>query len=232
MPTNKRVPKWPCLAKIYKLWWRGECTDVYVGSTRRLLLCERMKGHRDSAKRGSTSLVHSAIRDQPVFEYDLLETVHCENFDESRTVERRWAEILDANLNMVRPIVTKEEMKVDTTATSKAYDAIPGNKEKRKERDKVYYAIPGNKEKCKEKYKVYRAIPGNKEKRKEKEKVYSAKPKTKEKRKAAGKVYYAKNVREERFSCDACAYYAPSQSKLTRHKKSQRHKKRLSIITH
>ena len=125
MPT-KRVPQWPCDAKIYKIWWR-DCTDVYVGSTRRLLLCDRMKGHRSKAKQGNTP-VHAAIRRNGPFEYDLLETVSCQNFDEARTHERRWADILDANLNQRRPICTKEERKEYFMARQAEYYSHPENK--------------------------------------------------------------------------------------------------------
>ena len=213
MPTNKRVPKWPCLAKIYKLWWRGECTDVYVGSTRRLLLCERMKGHRAFAKRGSTSPVYAAIRKNGPFEYDLLETVHCENYDEARTIERRWAEILDANLNMVRPICTKEERLADQAE----YRGRPENKAKQVEYQKEYATRPENKAKKT----AYAARPENKAKKT----AYDARPGNK----AIRKAYEAKIIRENRFSCEACAYHGPTQTKLTRHQKSKRHKKNTLI---
>ena len=135
MPT-KRVPQLPCDAKIYKIWWRS-CADVYVGSTRRFLLCDRMKGHRESVKQGKTASVYAAIRRNGPFEYDLLETVSCQNFDEARTHERRWAENLNANLNKNRPFVTKEELKEErkeyTKVYNKAYYARPEIKVKRAE---------------------------------------------------------------------------------------------------
>ena len=143
---NKRVPQWPCDAKIYKIWWR-DCTDVYVGSTRRFLLCDRMKGHRERAKQGNPPPVHAAIRRNGPFEYDLLETVSCKNFDESRTHERKWAENLKANLNQRRPICTKEERKekmAEYNARPKKEYYAKNRREKRYPCEKCKYYAPNH----------------------------------------------------------------------------------------
>lgn len=125
------VEDWPTNAKIYKIWWR-ESSDCYVGHTRKPLLSQRMTGHRSGAKRGETSAVYAAIRKNGSFQYDILETVFCQNFDEARTHERRWMRELNANLNGYRPITTKEERKEDIRGYSKVYYAKPEKKAKRK----------------------------------------------------------------------------------------------------
>ena len=102
------VENWPTNAKIYKIWWR-DSEDCYVGHTRNPLLSQRMSGHRANVKRGKPALVYAAIRRNGPFQYDLLETVFCQNFDEARSHERRWAENLGSNLNAFRPIVTEDE---------------------------------------------------------------------------------------------------------------------------
>ena len=73
---------------------------------------------------------------------------------------------------------------------------------------------------------LYRARPEFKAEKAE----YSRRPEVKAKLAEYFKEYEAKNIREKRYACDACQYYARDQSKLTRHKKSQKHKNRLSII--
>lgn len=208
------VPDWPTNAKVYKIWWKS-CADVYVGSTRKPLLSQRMAGHRWDAKRGKTALVHAAIRKNGCFEYDLLETVFCQNFDEARTHERRWAESLGANLNGQRPIITKEENKARQKEYKKKYLAKPEFKAKQKEYKKKYRNTPENKAKIKARVKAY-----NKE--------YQAKPEIKAKRKVALKAWRDKNLEEKRFPCEVCQYYALHKSNLKIHQKSKRHLARLN----
>ena len=210
------VPDWPTTAKIYKIWWR-DSEDCYVGHTRHSLLSQRMSGHRANAKRGKLSPVYAAIRNNDPFEYDLLETVFCENFDRARTHERRWAENLGANLNGHRPIITKEENKERRNAWNKEWRAKPENKAKLKSKRKTYSA-------------KYLAKPKTKAKRKEYMKVLRAKPEYKEKCKVADKAWFAKNRREKRYACEACQYYAPRKHDLTRHQKSKRHLNRQTQI--
>ena len=78
-----KVPKWPCDTKIYRIFWENYDDVGYVGSTRHLLLCRRMPGHRSSAQRGIKSLIYQKIRERGEFEYELLETIFCEDSDPS-----------------------------------------------------------------------------------------------------------------------------------------------------
>ena len=102
-----------------------------------------------------------------------IEKFPCNDSNEARTRERYWYEQLNAQLNMIKPIITKEELKEylkqyreDNKEYFKKYNE--DNKDKIKEYNKQY--SEDNKDKIKEYYKQY--SEDNKDKIKEKDKRY------------------------------------------------------------
>ena len=87
-----------------------------------------MPSHRDCAKNGRTSLVYQKIRERGDFQYELLESIFCQDFDEARRHEKRWSRRLKANLNMISPLLTKEERK----EYEKEYECRPEVKARKK----------------------------------------------------------------------------------------------------
>ena len=95
-----------------------------------------------------------------------IEKYPCTDSNEARTRERYWYEKLNAQLNMVKPIITKEELKEYHKEYRKQYNE--NNKDKINEKAKEYYQ--DNVDKIKEYYKKY--IVKNKEDIKEYKKQY------------------------------------------------------------
>ena len=133
MPTPK-VPDWPCNAKIYRIYWDSRPDETgYVGHTRQLLLSTRMAGHKYNARSGHNSLLFDAIRQRSDnFQYELLETIFCQDVDEARSHEKRWLRNVKADLNMYRPIRTPEENIILRNIDRKKWASRPENQEKRK----------------------------------------------------------------------------------------------------
>ncbi len=178
-----KVPKWPCDIRIYRLYW-DDYEDVgYVGHTRHLLLSRRMPGHRTQAKIGTKAIIYQKIRERGGFEYELLETIFCENFDTARTHEKRWKRQLKANLNTLSPITTKDEaMAMKKEYYQKNKDEICKKMKIHRDENKV--------EISKKRKKTYIL---NKENILEKSAKYNATPKAKIIRKKYNQKYYNEN---------------------------------------
>lgn len=126
--------------KIYKLVNASDMSDTraYVGSTTRTL-AERMTGHRaDFRRRPHDKGVYEWMDQIGVENVSivLLENYPCASKEELFARERYWQE-QTANLNIYRPIASKEEIAEDSRVRARAHYEI--NKERRKERDHAYY---------------------------------------------------------------------------------------------
>ena len=98
------MPDFGC-GKIYKIVSDEEGVDeIYVGSTTRRRLCDRMSVHRHDARRGSTSKVYVYMREHGVatFRIVLVEDYPCESRKELNMREDHWRELLGATLNSNR----------------------------------------------------------------------------------------------------------------------------------
>ena len=144
--------------------------DVYVGSTS-LRLTERLQKQKSKAK-------HEKFGKSKVFKRMIevglenwmivpLLTLDCTK-EEIRSFERKWCELLEADLNTYSPFVSKEETREGYKAYSASYRAA--NREKILERKRAYNAA--NREKINEKQRAYNAA--NREKINEKQRAYNA----------------------------------------------------------
>ena len=135
--------------------------DVYVGSTS-MSLEERLRIHVMEVRRGCRkSKLYERMREVGFGKWKIvpLLTLGCTE-EEIRTFERKWCEILEADLNMKSPITSKEEAR----GKSKAWYAA--NREKSLKKKKEY------REKNRDKEKTYREA--NKEKILKKQREYYA----------------------------------------------------------
>jgi hypothetical protein len=129
------------LGKVYKIVGNG---FIYVGSTTRPLLCQRLAGHNNRFKRfqeGTSNYITSfkCLTDENHY-IELLELFPCNSKDELHACERKWIEQLDC-VNKMIPLRTRNEYRED-------------NKDKILEQMKQYYQ--DNKDKILEKNKQYR----------------------------------------------------------------------------
>ena len=136
--------------KIYKIWsYSGD--KIYIGSTCKNYLSERMTVHRFQYTQWKKNNTRARIRSYDLFEeygikncmIELIEATPCNNKDEKKKHEGRYIRILNC-VNIIVPDRTKEEMK---EMTKKYY-------EENKEMAKKYYEK--NKEKILERKKLYR----------------------------------------------------------------------------
>lgn len=97
------------LGKIYKIVGNGK---VYVGSTTRPLLCQRMSHHRCDFKRWKTGqnnyITSFMCLEDPECYIELLEACPCNSKDELERFERKWVEALDC-VNKKTPRNTDKE---------------------------------------------------------------------------------------------------------------------------
>lgn len=99
-------------AKVYKLVSNVPGDDnMYIGSTCQSLAM-RMTMHRSAARSGKMSKQNVWMRDVGVENVSiiLIEKTPCDSFDEQRMHERRWSDILNPSLNMIRPYITRKEV--------------------------------------------------------------------------------------------------------------------------
>lgn len=155
------------LGKVYKIVGNGL---IYVGSTTKKYLCQRLVGHRCFYRgyidKKSTKYCSSyeCLSDENYY-IELLELCPCSSKDELHSRERKWIELLDC-VNKVIPTRTYEEYYKDNR------DKI---KEQQKEyrqlnKDKIKEYYQANKNELSKKMKEYRQL--NKDKKKEQDKQY------------------------------------------------------------
>jgi len=111
---------------------------IYIGSTTDFI---RRKGHHkgdcnNENQPNYLSKIYKTIRENggwDAFEMIEIEKYACNDGNEARTRERYWMELFNANLNSIKPIITKEEIKEN----AKQYSII--NKDKLTQLHKEYY---------------------------------------------------------------------------------------------
>ena len=141
--------------KIYKIQKIGGNAEIYIGSTTKQYLSQRMEKHRSDYKRFKSGKIIKNISSFEIFdkygdencEIVLIESVQCDTKDELLQHERRHIEANEC-VNKVIPIRTKDE-KIEM---GKQY--YEDNKEVLREKNKVYRET--NKEVIKEIGKQYR----------------------------------------------------------------------------
>jgi hypothetical protein len=162
-------------SKVYKIW-SPSGDKIYIGSTTKDYLSQRMTAHRKDYNYWKSGKGHFITSYSIFDEYgldncfiELLEAKPCKTKDELKQLEGGYIR----NLQCVNKRVenrTKEEYSEDNKEriSKVKKDYREKNKEKIKEDDKKYYE--DNKEKIKERSKIYREE--NKEKLKEYKKEY------------------------------------------------------------
>ncbi len=97
------------LGKVYKIVGNGK---IYVGSTCKRLLCQRLAGHNGSYKQYQNGLGGNMTSFQclsdPEHYIELLELYPCCSKDELDKCERKWIELLDC-VNKNIPSRTRQE---------------------------------------------------------------------------------------------------------------------------
>lgn len=189
--------------KIYKIV-SDQIDKIYIGSTTKKYLSQRMDKHRTDYKRWKNNNTSHYLTSFEILKFDdakivLIENYPCADIDELHSRERFHIENNDC-VNKVIP-----------TRTNKEY--ISQNKDRLKELVKEYRKQ--NKEKIKEQVKEYREQ--NKDKIKEQVKEYRKKNKDKIKEQTSAK-----------FDCECGGCY--TQGSKARHRKSLKHTKYLSAI--
>ncbi len=184
------MPKQPkdfSQAKVYKIVC-NTTQEIYVGSTTKQYLSQRLASHRKSFKdwkKGTYGFVSSyPIMERGNYTIELIEACPCQCWDELLAREGFWIKELDC-VNQRVPGRTREEYRHDNAeklkTISKAYREA--NPEREKERSKAYREANPEKikeigkayyeektEEIKEKVRLYRA--SNLEKISEQKKAY------------------------------------------------------------
>jgi hypothetical protein len=134
--------------------------DIYIGSTTKNLLCQRMEKHRGAYRQWKNGKV-SKVMSYDIFDkyglencvITLLETVNANSKDELHTRERYYIQSLKC-VNKIIPMRTKNEYYKDNIEHKKEYDKgyYEDNIEYKKEYDKEFYR--NNKEKYSEMRKI------------------------------------------------------------------------------
>jgi len=221
--------------KIYKIWSTlGD--KIYVGSTTKERLCQRMENHR-GAYRSWQKGIHNFITSFSLFdEYglencfiELLEAKECQSRDELNKTEGKYIRELDCVNKMIAGR-TSTEYALDVKEKKKQYEI--DHKEQIKERKRLYRIE--NKEAIQQKSKQYyiehkdeikQYREENQDQIKEKTKQYRLE--NKEQLSQSKKEYYIANKerieehRSERTRCECGGIYRCGDK--TKHFKTKKH---------
>ena len=155
------------LGKIYKIVGNGK---VYIGSTTRPLLSQRLAKHKNEYKRWKNEKYNYVTSfdciDDPNCYIELVELCPCSCKDELLQCEGKWIRETECVNKVIPNGITIAQKKEHTKEYDKQYRET--NKDKIKERKKEYYET--NKDKINEKNKEY--YENNKDKKKERDKEY------------------------------------------------------------
>lgn len=210
--------------KVYKI----ESTlgdKIYVGSTTKAQLSQRMTAHRGGYKRWKDGKCGMTTSFQLFEEYGLenckivlLEDCPCETKDQLSAREAHYIRTLEC-VNKAIPLRTRKEYTQDTKEKKKAYNVA--NKEVISAKQKEYYEA--NKEKYQEQRKEHYAE--NKEKLLEKVKAYQEVNRDKyvEERRARYQ------VNKEKIQASSQAYYQANREKIQARQKTYRESKKATI---
>ena len=121
------------LGKIYKIT-SEETQNVYIGSTCKLLLCQRMNGHRGAYKLWLSGKSNAYVSSFEILKFSdakitLIENCACSSIDELKKCERKWIEATCNVVNITIPNRSRTEWK----QTNEEYKA--NQKEYKKERN-------------------------------------------------------------------------------------------------
>ena len=101
-------------SKVYKIW-SPNGDKIYIGSTTKILLCQRMTAHREDFKRWKAGNFHSVSSFTLFIEYgvencfiELIEAKECNSKDELHKLEGKYIRELNC-VNKVVPGRTKKE---------------------------------------------------------------------------------------------------------------------------
>ena len=124
---------------VYKITCNSPNIDhLYVGSTENLE--RRTRKHTTNSNLGTlTFKLYNTIRDNggiDNWKLEVIESGTVETRFEIKSRERFWYDQLRANLNMIRPQASKEEIRLDKLETMRQYKSQ--NKEKIKENNRLY----------------------------------------------------------------------------------------------
>jgi len=141
-----KEPKDFSQAKIYKIVC-NTTQEIYVGSTTKQYLSQRLSAHRDAFKRWKTGKTKSFTSSFHILERDnytieLIETCACNCWDELLLREGYWVRLLDC-VNQLIPGRTRKEYDDD-------------NKDHIKETRAIYVEV--NKDKINERQREYRKV--------------------------------------------------------------------------
>ena len=120
-------------AKIYKVVC-SHCDKVYIGSTAKSKLCERMWNHRSSCnqeRKRNKFVLHMREQGLDKFGIFLIEEIEVKNFNEQRIEEQKKIEELNTiggGFNNIRAYVSPEIRKEEKKNSNKIYRENPENK--------------------------------------------------------------------------------------------------------
>ncbi len=147
--------------KIYKIVRLSDDVIIYVGSTTKQYISQRLVEHKNKAKKYPNRKVYKSINENGGWnnhEIILIEYCNCNSKDELHRKEREFIVSLKPIGNITIPMRTQREYYIDNIEKSKQYRVENNEKSKQYKLD--------NKEKVREYAKEYRNE--NKEKLKEK----------------------------------------------------------------
>ena len=125
---------------IYKIVCRDEAiTDLYIGHT--FNYPARVANHKSNCSNPNSKefnkLLYQTIRSTGGinnWKFEIVETyTECKSIDDAKNRERYYIDLLNANLNNNRPIITDEEKKEYTKQYQKEYQQRDKNKQYHKE---------------------------------------------------------------------------------------------------
>jgi len=210
--------------KIYKLYNENDHSQVYIGSTIKMLN-ERLSVHKSKSKTEKSLIYRTINNNWNDWEFEIIEHFPCRNEEE---LKKREGEVIReyGTLNVRIEGQTRQEYYENNKDKIKKY--YENNKDKFKEKSKEYYE--NNKDKIKKYYE------NNKDKFKEKSKEYyeNNKNKIKEYRdqnkdkfkeyrdqnKDKFKEYYENN-NKEKFTCICGGKFTYSSKSI--HQKTKKH---------
>jgi hypothetical protein len=139
---------------IYKIHCKDETiADLYVGHTTRFQ--RRIIEHKSRYTKNYNFKIYNIIRENGGWDnwtITQIEEFSCENQQQAKLREKYWVETLQSTLNMLIPILTKEESKLMKIKSSKNW--ISNNKEKAKQNKKIW--VENNRDRVNELNKIYR----------------------------------------------------------------------------
>ena len=202
MPNNSSLP---CNVDVYRIYWT-DSDDSYVGSTDNIK--RRMTRHKRELSSPNMKVSKKIKEKGGSFEYEILETLWCEELSDGLKRERWWQDELDPSLNELRAFITEEDRK----------EWVENYKPRKKEYNAEYH----------QKNKVKRNEQSAQWQKKNPTYNHEYRQKNKERINDRDAEYREKNKdriaarRRERVVCECGAEVGRGQ--LARHRKSKKHR--------